>query len=147
LTSVLVEGEWSASRSCRFISWLRVRVPFGYGLGRPQCQCGRYGKVKNSKIIRGLNPEPSIVQPVDRHYVDCVTAPLYISSSNTAYSIIAVALNGCLAACVCRKFYTVISGKTFNVRFEVFTAVTTKNCVFWDVTPCGSCTNRRFGGT
>jgi hypothetical protein len=23
------------------------------------------------------------------------------------------------------------------VRFEVFTAVTTKNCVFWDVTPCG----------
>jgi hypothetical protein len=24
------------------------------------------------------------------------------------------------------------------VRFEVFTAVTMKNCVFWDVTPCGS---------
>jgi hypothetical protein len=24
------------------------------------------------------------------------------------------------------------------VRFEVFTAVTTKNGVFWDVTPCGS---------
>jgi hypothetical protein len=23
----------------------------------------------------------------------------------------------------------------------------TKNCVFWDVTPCGSCKNRRFGGT
>jgi hypothetical protein len=33
------------------------------------------------------------------------------------------------------------------VRFEVFTAVTMKNCVFWDVTPCGSCKNRRFGGT
>jgi hypothetical protein len=26
--------------------------------------------------------------------------------------------------------------------FEVFTAVTMKNCVFWDVTPCGSCKNR-----
>jgi hypothetical protein len=25
-----------------------------------------------------------------------------------------------------------------NVKFEVFTAVTTKNAVFWDVTPCGS---------
>jgi hypothetical protein len=25
------------------------------------------------------------------------------------------------------------------VRFEVFTAVTMKNGVFWDVTPCGSC--------
>jgi hypothetical protein len=33
------------------------------------------------------------------------------------------------------------------VRFEVFTAVTMKNCVFWDITPCDSCKNRRFGGT
>jgi hypothetical protein len=24
------------------------------------------------------------------------------------------------------------------VRFEVFTAMTMKNAVFWDVTPCGS---------
>jgi hypothetical protein len=35
----------------------------------------------------------------------------------------------------------------FCVRFEVFTAVTMKNGVFWVVTPCGSCKNRRFGGT
>jgi hypothetical protein len=35
----------------------------------------------------------------------------------------------------------------FSVRFEVFTAVTLQNAVFWDVTPCGSCKNRRFGGT
>jgi hypothetical protein len=33
------------------------------------------------------------------------------------------------------------------VRLEVFTAVTMKNGVFWDVTPCGSCKNRRFGRT
>jgi hypothetical protein len=33
------------------------------------------------------------------------------------------------------------------VRFEVFTPVTMKNGVFWDVTPYGSCKNRRFGGT
>jgi hypothetical protein len=26
-------------------------------------------------------------------------------------------------------------------------AVTMKNDVFWDVTPCGSCKNRSFGGT
>jgi hypothetical protein len=31
-----------------------------------------------------------------------------------------------------------------SVRFEIFTAVTMKNGVFWDVTPCGSCKNRRF---
>jgi hypothetical protein len=33
------------------------------------------------------------------------------------------------------------------VRFEVFTAVTMKNGIFWDVTPCGPCKNRHFGGT
>jgi hypothetical protein len=33
------------------------------------------------------------------------------------------------------------------VRFEVFTAMTMKNVVYWDVTPCGSCKNRHFGGT
>jgi hypothetical protein len=33
------------------------------------------------------------------------------------------------------------------VRFEVFTAVTMKNGVFWNVTPCGACTTRRFEGT
>jgi hypothetical protein len=33
------------------------------------------------------------------------------------------------------------------VKFEDFTAVTMKNGVFWDVTLCGSCKNRRFGGT
>jgi hypothetical protein len=32
------------------------------------------------------------------------------------------------------------------VRFEVFTAATMKNGILWDVTPCGSCKNRRFGG-
>jgi hypothetical protein len=34
-----------------------------------------------------------------------------------------------------------------HVRFEAFTAVTMKNGVFWIVMPCGSCKNRRFGGT
>jgi hypothetical protein len=32
------------------------------------------------------------------------------------------------------------------VRFEVFTAMTMKNDVFWDVRPCSSCKNLRFGG-
>jgi hypothetical protein len=33
------------------------------------------------------------------------------------------------------------------LRFEVFTPVIMKNGVFGDVTPCGFCKNRRFGGT
>jgi hypothetical protein len=32
------------------------------------------------------------------------------------------------------------------VRFEVFTPVTVKNGVVWEVTPCGSCKNQRCGG-
>jgi hypothetical protein len=40
-----------------------------------------------------------------------------------------------------------ISWIEWPVRFEVFTAVTMKNGVFWDVTPCGCLENRRFGGT
>jgi hypothetical protein len=33
------------------------------------------------------------------------------------------------------------------VGFEVVTAVTMKNAVFWDVATSRSCVNRRFGGT
>jgi hypothetical protein len=40
-----------------------------------------------------------------------------------------------------------IRKKISSVRLEVFTAVTMKNGVFWDVTTCGCCNNRRFGGT
>jgi predicted RNA binding protein YcfA (HicA-like mRNA interferase family) len=32
----------------------------------------------------------------------------------------------------------------YSIRVEVFTAVTMKNAVFWDVVPCRSCVNRRF---
>jgi hypothetical protein len=32
------------------------------------------------------------------------------------------------------------------VKIEVFTAVTMKNVVFWDVAQCTSCVNKRFRG-
>jgi hypothetical protein len=38
----------------------------------------------------------------------------------------------------------IIYGQIGIVRYEVFRAVTLKNAVFWDVTPCDSCWNRRF---
>jgi hypothetical protein len=44
------------------------------------------------------------------------------------------------------KFSAFISLNIF-VSLEVFTAVTMKNGVFWDVMPRGPCKNRRFGGT
>jgi hypothetical protein len=34
-----------------------------------------------------------------------------------------------------------------NVRSEVFMTLAIKNSVFWDMAPCRSCMNRRFGGT
>jgi hypothetical protein len=40
-----------------------------------------------------------------------------------------------------------VATKIEFVRFEVLTAVTMKNVVFWDVALCRFCVNRRFGGT
>jgi hypothetical protein len=39
------------------------------------------------------------------------------------------------------------SRSTGHARVEVFTALTMKNVISWDVTPRGSCMNRCFGGT
>jgi hypothetical protein len=33
---------------------------------------------------------------------------------------------------------------SYLVRFELFTAVTMNNAIFWDVMPCGSCFETRF---
>jgi hypothetical protein len=43
------------------------------------------------------------------------------------------------------KRFTVGKRRSFGT-FGVFMAVTTKNAIFWNVTPCGSSENRRFGG-
>jgi hypothetical protein len=40
----------------------------------------------------------------------------------------------------------ILQEKLAYVRFEVFTAVTMKNGVFWDVMPCGSCKNQEPHG-
>jgi hypothetical protein len=43
-----------------------------------------------------------------------------------------------------------LNGNSFEkllLRFEIFTAVTMKNAVFWDVAQCRSCVNRCFGET
>jgi hypothetical protein len=45
------------------------------------------------------------------------------------------------------RFISICNLFTGFVRFEVFTAVTMKNAVLWDVAPCRYCVNRRFRGT
>jgi hypothetical protein len=42
------------------------------------------------------------------------------------------------------KFVNVV---TSDVGFDVLTAATMRNAVFWDLTLCGSCKNWRFGRT
>jgi hypothetical protein len=44
--------------------------------------------------------------------------------------------------------FNVVRFSTFvHLRFEVFTAVTMKNAIFLEVTPCNSCKNSHFSGT
>jgi len=59
LTSTPDEGEWSTSRSCRFIPWEAPRYPFNSRLGWPQSRSGRSGIQKNP--CRAL--QLRIVQP------------------------------------------------------------------------------------
>jgi hypothetical protein len=46
-----------------------------------------------------------------------------------------------------QAFVKMVLNLLVHVRLEVFTAVTMKKAVFWDVAPCRSGVNRRFGGT
>jgi hypothetical protein len=43
--------------------------------------------------------------------------------------------------------FTSYGYRKFTVRFEVSTAVTMMIIIFWEMTPCGSYKNRRFGGS
>jgi uncharacterized protein with PIN domain len=52
----------------------------------------------------------------------------------------------CMQQKVQGKTVKITYNNYIQVMFEVFMAVTKKNAVFWDVTPCGSCKNRCFGG-
>jgi hypothetical protein len=76
-----------------------------------------------------------------RHgHVDGVSQLLYLTFSNIA---ILIHKSSVLIPCI----HNVHEISLYFVRFEVSMEVTMKNSFFWDVTPCGSCKNRRFGGT
>jgi hypothetical protein len=103
------------------------------------------------------------------HGVRCIIFFLYLQKCHSKivvllcvfilqYSDISLVLSSSVVIYVCMSSNNHISLSSLNphpqcrrevqwVRFEVFMAVTMKNGVFWDVTPCGSCKNRRFRGT
>jgi hypothetical protein len=70
---------------------------------------------------------------------------LYSSSANMICKIWEDRVTG--VSCSLVSLYCTAVRQTWFVRFEVFMAVTMKNGVFKDGMPCGSCKNRRFGGT
>jgi hypothetical protein len=72
LSSVVVGGEWSASRSCRFTSGERAHsYPLDRRLGEPQSRSERYGEVK---ILDHIGTRTSVIQPVGSRYTNCDTA-------------------------------------------------------------------------
>jgi hypothetical protein len=73
LTSALDEGEWSASRPCRFTPLERLPVSLGRRLDGPQNWSGRYGEAKN--LAPGGNRTPA-VQLITRSYTDWAISAL-----------------------------------------------------------------------
>jgi hypothetical protein len=71
LTSALAGGEWSASRPCRFTPGRKIpRYPLDRTAGLDD--------VEKKKFLTtpGLEPDPSVVQPVGSRYTDCVIPAL-----------------------------------------------------------------------
>jgi hypothetical protein len=66
---------------------------------------------------------------------------------STRYNEVPVFPILCWAGVTSRRELSEMKIYSSYVIFEIFTAVTMKNGVFCDVTQCGSCKNRRFGGT
>jgi hypothetical protein len=69
------------------------------------------------------------------------------SHLNKEYNLINVLKALVATISMCSLLVIFLSKITPRCKIEVFTAVTMKNGIFWDVTLCGSCKNQRFGGT
>jgi hypothetical protein len=82
------------------------------------------------------NVRSSICQSIRRHITGSSKLPglLNFLSLKTLFHLI--------FKCV----YSTYNDKNLLVKLFVWGSRTPKNVVFWDIMPCGSCENRRFGG-
>jgi hypothetical protein len=105
------------------------------------CIC-RYGSSKLHAGNRGLDfclvLKPFCVSDASQWLPESfLSGPLFYLPFYSTY------LRGiCYAKFTLKLAVEIIS---FYIEFDVFTAVTMKNAVFWDVPPCRSCVNRRCG--
>jgi short subunit fatty acids transporter len=101
-----------------------------------------------TRATRRNNPDDTILQNI----LICRDSSGGISRTETLFSNIGV-VSHFEVICwppLCHVFVQGSNDETATyayVTFEAFTAVTMKNDVLWDVTPCGSCKNRHFRGT
>jgi hypothetical protein len=74
--------------------------------------------------------------------------PSVCKTSRLSHSVESLLTDGtCIHNLKLRPPFTSQKPYWYSARFEVFTAVTMKNIVLWDVTAYGFCKHRRFGGT
>jgi hypothetical protein len=66
------------------------------------------------------------------------------TASAKVFSVIVICRACRLYTTVAQSVYFARGLRAADVRFKVFAAVTMKNDVFWDITPCGSCSLRRL---
>jgi hypothetical protein len=71
----------------------------------------------------------------------------YCFMSSRAYIFLADLIQRGMSLTFFHTFLEPLWKKKRHISFEVFTMVTMKNAIFWDVAPCRSCVNRLFGGT
>jgi hypothetical protein len=83
-----------------------------------------------------LSPEQNLVKSAKQNTSHCTEQTHFITFIS------------CWGAYVWSFFCSCLSkyNKGHYIRFRFFTAMTMKNAVFWDATPCSSCKNRRLGG-
>jgi hypothetical protein len=130
LKSALIGGEWSASRSGRFT---------------PE------EKAAGTHWIGGwLDPRTGMEDMEKRKFLPLPRPELQTRGRPVcSQSLYWLSYPG-FQDCSCSRQKVVEGSRKHGivyVRFKVFTAVPMKNAVFWDVAPCRSCVNRRFGGT
>jgi hypothetical protein len=89
-------------------------------------------------------PEPLNPSFVSTIYLN-ITSQATVGS-HQAYSLATILIYIKLNLVSCATDICQLLGNSCVVRLAIFTAVTMKNALFWDVTSCGSCKSRRFGG-
>jgi hypothetical protein len=100
------------------------------------------------RLLQKLEPSHKVVIILTTPFTIPMTFRPFVETMPKHTSAYGIVIDADGILCTSRPTGHYIPTLTTQIdRFEVFTAVTMKNGVFRDVTPCGSCKNRCFRGT